>query len=305
MKRLIQIFIGLIAGLLLLFVFLRTQDIPLNELKQKYTDDASQFVEIDGIEVHYKQEGTGLDLLLIHGTASSLHTWDGWVKELKNDFRITRLDLPAFGLTGPHPSGDYSISFYTNFLDEFVKTVGLDTFSIAGNSLGGGIAWSYALNNQNKIQKLILIDASGYPKEGMPSVFKIAQNPLGASLLKQVTPRSFVAKNVREVYFYDSLITESLIDRYYELTLRPGNRQAFIDRARTKLGYNYELIETLDIPTLIQWGRHDEWIPLADGEKFLSEIPNSTLKVYDAGHVPMEELPQKTADDCRTFIRNE
>ncbi|MEQ8475571.1 MAG: alpha/beta hydrolase [Fulvivirga sp.] len=305
MSRVVKIIIGVIAVLAAAFFVFRTPDIPMEEIKTKYADEASQYIQVDGLNVHYKQEGSGPNLLLLHGTAASLHTWDGWVNELKNDFRITRLDLPAFGITGAHPDGDYSMDFYITFLDKFISQLELDTIFLAGNSLGAGISWSYTLNHPDKVKKLILLDAAGYPSGETPFVFKLAKNDITAGLLKNITPRSFIEKNIKEVYYDDSKITEKLIDRYYELALAQGNRQAFVDRARTQMTYEYDRILEIKTPTLIMWGQYDEWINVDNAHSFDLDLPNSELTIYECGHMPMEELPAQTAMDARGFLTME
>lgn len=297
--RLLFIFLLLLTGA---FFALRTVDIPVSELKRTYSNPASQFIEIDGVQVHYRQEGSGPHLLLIHGTGSSLHTWDDWVSELRSDFTITRLDLPAFGLTGPHPSGAYTSDFYVSFIHQFVSKLRLNQFHLAGNSLGGGIAWSYTVAHPPMVQKLILIDASGYPKDKVPNVFKIARNPLTAFLLRNITPYFFIEKNVKEVYYDDQKVTEELVNRYRDLTLRGGNRKAFIDRARIALRYPHNSIKEVNVPTLIQWGKYDEWISIEDAYQFQEDLPMNELIIYTAGHVPMEELPIETAKDAKEFL---
>ena len=152
------------------------------------------------------------------------------------------------------------------------------------------------------MKKIILIDASGYPKDDIPFVFKIAQNSLGAALLKVITPRFFVSNNINEVYYDDSKVTNNLVNRYYELTLRAGNRQAFVDRARHTLQYDHTKIQKIKNKTLILWGKYDEWIPVEDAHKFNQDIDNSILKIYESGHVPMEENPKQTAQDSRLFL---
>lgn len=302
-NKIIKIGVGIIILFGAVFFILRTPDIPLEDLKEKYTNDASKFIKIDGLNVHYRQEGTGPDLLLIHGTASSLHTWDGWVNALKNDFRITRMDLPAFGLTGARPDRDYSIGAYVEFIDHFIEKLGIDTLSIAGNSLGGGISWNYTLQHPEKIKKLILLDASAFAPNKIPFVFTLARNDLTASILKSVTPRSFIEKNIKEVYFDDEKITDDLIDRYHELTLSTGNRQAFVDRARLDFNYEVNRIKEITTPTLIMWGKYDEWILYDDAQKFMDELSNAELITYEAGHIPMEELPKKSAEDAKEFLQ--
>ena len=89
-----------------LFLSAYRPDIPLTDLKRKYANADSRYLDIDGMPVHYRDQGQGPVLLLLHGTGASLHTWDGWIQPLENDFRIVRLDLPGFGLTGPAPDDD-------------------------------------------------------------------------------------------------------------------------------------------------------------------------------------------------------
>ncbi|MEM8548821.1 MAG: alpha/beta fold hydrolase, partial [Pseudomonadota bacterium] len=111
-----------------------------------WLNDASRFVAVAGSDAHYRREGTpgAPVLLLLHGTSSSLHTWDGWVSRLADDYDIVRVDLPGFGLTGPRADRDYTVSAYVAFLERFVARLGLTQFTIAGNSLGGNIAWRFA-----------------------------------------------------------------------------------------------------------------------------------------------------------------
>ncbi len=108
-------------------------DRSLDELIPEYTYSDSKFVDVQGLKTHYRITGEGPNLLLLHGTASSLHTWEVWTERLKNDFRIISLDLPAFGLTGPNLDGVYDYAFYANFLEDFVQSQQLDSFYLAGN----------------------------------------------------------------------------------------------------------------------------------------------------------------------------
>ena len=122
-------------------------DIAVDDLKAKYTNTESEFMDLDGMKVHYRDEGNPSDsipLVLIHGTSSSLHTWDAWVQDLLPSHRIIRLDMPAFGLTGPNPQQDYSLDYYAHFLHEFLGKLSVKHIYLAGNSLGGSIAWHYA-----------------------------------------------------------------------------------------------------------------------------------------------------------------
>jgi pimeloyl-ACP methyl ester carboxylesterase len=283
-------------------------DISVDDLKQEYANEHSKFIEIDGMQVHYRDEGKGFPIVLIHGTASSLHTWNDWTDELTKDFRVIRMDLPAFGITGPNRDADYSIKSYTNFLHQFLNKIELDTFHIAGNSLGGNIAWNYTAEHPEKIKKLILVDASGLPtNKPQPAIFKMAKTPILSSLFLYVTPKFFIEKNMKEVYGDETKITDELITRYHKMALRVGNRQAFIDRAKIdfKLGEkaNLEKLRSIKTPTLLMWGAKDSWIPLDNGKRMDKILPNSKLVVLEnSGHVPMEESPTESLAILKAFL---
>jgi pimeloyl-ACP methyl ester carboxylesterase len=298
------VFIFLLLSLILLGITLYKGDLPLNYLEEKYANAYSQFIEVKGLRTHYRVEGQGPYLLLLHGTASSLHTWDRWTELLKEHFTVVRLDLPAFGLTGPNLQRDYSLDYYNDFVAQFVNKLDMPSFSLAGNSLGGGIAWYYTLNHQDRVSQLILIDPSGVPKDKVPDIFALAQNPATAFILKYITVKSFIRKNLEQVYFQDDKITDALVERYWELGLRKGNRQAFIDRANIAFQYPIDKLAQIHTPTLILWGEQDSWIPVSDAKVFSQNIPNSQSIIYpNVGHVPMEEIPDKTAQDSLNFLR--
>ena len=285
------------------------KDISVEDLKKEYANQHSKFTEIDGMQVHYRDEGKGFPIVLVHGTASSLHTWNAWTKELTNNYRVIRMDLPAFGITGPNTTADYSIKSYTTFLDQFLKKLQLEKFHLAGNSLGGNIAWNYAAENPHKIEKLILVDASGLPtNKEQPAIFKMAKTPVLSSLFLYVTPKFFIKKNMKEVYADESKITDELVTRYHKMALRTGNRQAFIDRAKMdfKLGSkaNLEKLKSIQTPTLLIWGAKDNWIPLKSvGIKMDSVLTNSKLVVLEnSGHVPMEENHEESLQVFKEFI---
>ena len=115
-------------------------DIPLEALLPEYGAPPSQFVELEGMRIHYRDEGAGPPLVLLHGFGSSLHTWDGWVRQLTGTRRLIRLDLPGFGLTGPAPDGDYRAERYVHVVAALLDRLGVDRTDIAGNSLGGRTA---------------------------------------------------------------------------------------------------------------------------------------------------------------------
>ena len=301
----------LYALIILLIVLIKGaiySDISVEELKKEYANEHSKFIEINEMQVHFRDEGKGFPIVLVHGTASSLHTWDAWTNELKKTNRVIRMDLPAFGITGPNKNADYSIESYTTFLHSFVEKLNLEKFHLAGNSLGGNIAWNYAAEHPAKVEKLILVDASGLPtNKEPPAIFKMAKTPVLRSLFLYVTPKMLITKNIKEVYADDDKVTDELVTRYHQMALRAGNRQAFIDRAKTDFKLdakiNTDRLKSIQTPTLLIWGAKDLWIPLDNGKRMNRILVNSKLEVLEnSGHVPMEENPKESLELLKNFL---
>ena len=319
MKQLIKVFkivlaINLLLVLIIVVVF-GHKDIPLNKLKIKYTNSDSSFINIEGTNVHYRDEGSSSDsipIILIHGTGSSLHAYDIWSDNLKKSNRVIRMDLPAFGLTGPFLKRDYTISNYTTFLKEFLDSLNIKQCILVGNSLGGEIAWRFAIQEPVMSRKLILLDPSGYPviSKSVPIAFKLAKIPVLNKFLTYITPRFLVRASIENVYFDKSKVSDSLVNRYFDLTLRKGNRKAIVDRLKvsttlTNETKTHDNIKKIKQSTLIIWGSDDQLIPVENGYKFKNDITNSKLIVIQqTGHVPMEEKPLISLNFAIDFINN-
>jgi pimeloyl-ACP methyl ester carboxylesterase len=198
MKRIAKflkiLFVSITAILVIIFILFGHRDKSLAELKTTYAKAPSAFIRIDSMDVHYRDEGNAADslpIVLLHGTGASLHTYDAWAAALKNERRVVRMDLPAFGLTGPFPNGNYSIENYIDFLYHFLSAKGIAKCILAGNSLGGQIVYRFTIAHPLMVDKLILIDAAGYPLESksIPIAFRMARIPILNKAIKYVTPR--------------------------------------------------------------------------------------------------------------------
>jgi pimeloyl-ACP methyl ester carboxylesterase len=278
-------------------------DLSLDELKPRWATGASRFVDMGGTTVHHRIEGSGPTVVLLHGTGSSLHTWDAWTAELSRRYRVVRLDLPGFGLTGPDGSHDYTMAHYVAFLTDFLDRVGADRVHLVGNSFGGRIAWRYALAHPERVRSLVLIDSAGYKAAIRSPAFRLARVPGLAPLVRWITPRWMVRNSLLEVYGDDGKITDDLVERYLQMLLRAGNREALIERLRTEEPDDSARIAELRCPTLILWGEADAWIPVAHARRFHDDVPGSELVVYPGiGHVPMEESPSETMPDLLRFL---
>jgi pimeloyl-ACP methyl ester carboxylesterase len=283
-------------------------DQSVEQLSIRWAQAPSRFVEVNGMQVHIRDEGPRNDpmpIVLLHGTSASLHTWDGWTHNLTGQRRVIRFDLPGFGLTGPDPQNDYSMAAYVRFVGAVMDTLGVKTFVLAGNSLGGQIAWETAVAMPQRVSKLVLIDAAGYSfKPKSVSIgFWVARTPGLREVMGQVLPRGVIQSSLRNVYGDPSRVTPELVDRYYDMALRTGNRQALGKRFEQALSSDEAKIKTLKVPTLILWGAKDRLIPPENAQRFETDIAGSRLVVFaDLGHVPHEEDAQRTVDAFKVFL---
>jgi len=230
---------------------------------EKYANRNSRFLVIDGSLVHYRDEGQGPAVLCVHGAFSSLHTFDGWADRLSGDFRILRLDLPGFGLSGCYHDHKYSMDRYMGCINEFLDRMGENSCVLAGSSVGGWLAWEYTLQNPDRVLKLVLIGSAGFldPK-CVPAPFKMARAPFISQVIKYVVKKNLFSQYLREVYADSSKITPELEERYFELFAREGNPEAFLTLANGHYKENTKNLSKIDCPTLIMWGEEDVWLPV-------------------------------------------
>ena len=310
MRRRRGLVLGLVAALVVAGALAAwVPDLPLDQLRARWAPPPSAFLAVDGMNVHLRDEGRrddGEPIVLLHGTAASLHTWDGWAERLARRRRVIRLDLPGFGLTGPFPDDDYTMAHYVRFLGDVLGTLGVGRFALVGNSFGGNVAWHTALAEPGRVASLILVDSGGYAHVAhrTPIGFRVAQLPLLGRLVEYVLPRGAVQSSVRDAYADPRRVTPDLIDRYYELALRAGNRRALVQRFRqVPAGVDADRIRAVAVPTLVLWGREDRIIPVEWARRFHEDIAGSRLVILDGlGHVPQEEDPQRSVEPVEEFL---
>lgn len=304
--------LGLMIGALAL-PLMRAPDRAVETLVARWAAPPSDFIDVKGQLVHLRDEGPKSDptpIVLLHGTSSSLHTWEGWVRSLKARHRVITLDLPGFGLTGPvtgqYPADDYRPETTAGFVIDLMDQLQLQRVVLAGNSLGGEIAWRVAARAPGRVARLVLVDAGGYAfePEEIPVGFMMAALPGINRITEHVLPRVLVQASLRSVYGDPSRVTPELVDRYFELATREGNRRALRLRLQQMApGEGSERIARLRLPTLVLWGGRDRLIPPAWGERFAREIPGSRLQVFPhLGHVPQEEDPAATVAAVQAFL---
>lgn len=286
-------------------------DIAPSELRAAYGQPPSRFIELpNGQSVHVRDEGPrdAPAILLIHGSNASLHTWQGWVDDLKKDYRVVRYDQPGHGLTGAQVKGDYSTEAFRDTGAEVMNALGVDRYIVAGNSMGGWVAWNIALTYPKRVAGLVLIDSSGAPDAkptAVPIGFKLAQSAAVRPILKVFTPRVIIKQSLEQSVGDPARITPEMVDLYWKLLRHPGNREATVARGDfpRKPATAVEFAG-LTMPSLILWGKKDTLIPLANALWFARQLPNETVVVYDdLGHLPMEEDPVRSVADLRMWLK--
>jgi pimeloyl-ACP methyl ester carboxylesterase len=290
---------------------LRGPDIPYETLEAKYADGASHFVDLPGgFHVHYQDEGDPVSplLVLLHGFGDSYTSWEGWVRDLKGKFHVITLDFPGHGLTRA-PEG-YSLSGdgLADLVDAFAAQLALPRFAVAGNSMGGGVAWQLAVRHPQRINALILVDAAGFPNEkppgAVPLAFKILRYPIGRAILRNIDNRPLIDEGLKTDVYDKTLITPALVDRWAEFQRAPGHRAILM--SLNPSAFNQAAAAVLDkinVPTLILHGENDVLIEPASARKFAAAIPGAKVLIYpNTGHLPQIEIPQRSAADVAQFL---
>lgn len=284
------------------------RDIPLETLKSQYAYSDSRFLPIDGMEIHCRVSGRGEPLLLLHDSYSSLRTWAVWHEQLSRQYQVISVDLPGFGLTGPHPQGRYDIAMYRNLVDSIANTLHIGRFNLVGNGTGAQIAWYYASQSPQRLQRLILIAPKGFDQdEAGAGLNAFAKIPVLNYGLLYVTPKFYSRWMLEKVYANNAAITPALVQEQFDLMLRPGNRRAILDRARTQEPPPpTTLLSDIDLPTLLVWGADDAITSFKQAYDFHPKMRGAILRKYrQAGHWPQQECPEQVVKDVALFLRGE
>ncbi|MFG3720947.1 alpha/beta fold hydrolase [Streptomyces massasporeus] len=258
----------------------------------------SRFVAVEGLQIHYKRAGRGPALVLLHGSASSLQHFDRAAALLSDSFDVIRPDLPGFGLTGPRKDRDYRVPAYVATVADFLEALGVPRYAVAGNSLGGNIAWNLALDHPERLTGLVLVNATGYPEKEMPAGMRLTRHPLLRPVLRRVMPRGAIERSLRSnVGSHSTIVDDAMVDRAYQLMSRPGNRSAFVDFCNTDQPDRSAQIPRITTPTLVLRSAG------IDGQHFTRDIPDAEELVHPhSGHLLPEEEPQWVSDAIAKFL---
>ncbi len=308
--------LSLIVALVAAVLFSISLDTSFEDLRDQYTNDESEFLNLpSGNQAHIRDEGNpaGTPIILLHGSNSSLHTWELWVAELAGEYRLISIDLPGHGLTGRVVGDNYSRFSMVSFVLEVADTLGLEEFSIAGNSMGGGVAWALARRYPDRVSHLVLLAPTGIGRvpQDPPFAFRVGRNPATRPLLRWLAPRWIFSSGLYSSFEDDNFVSEQLIDRYWRLNRLGGNRHASMSRFALDPAPDLkEMQGAIDVPTLILWGEEDQVLPYDQERvrwdlrtKFAGGVEENQIVTFvGAGHLPHIERARETAAFADNFL---
>lgn len=300
---------GSIAFLLLLALafWLWTPDRDRTQLEAAYLKAPGDMRQVGPWRVHLRDSGPrdAPAILFIHGFGSSLHTWDEWTRALEVRFRVVRFDLPGNGLSHPDPAGDYTDERSLQLILAVMDSLGLEKATIAGHSIGGRMAWTFAARHPHRVERLVLIAPDGFASPGF-EYGRAAEVSLSMDLMRYALPKPLLTMSLAPAYADPSVMTPALATRYHEMMLAPGARQAMLARMRqTVLTDPVPQLRPILVPTLLIWGEQDAMIPFANSSDYLRALPNARLAALPGvGHLPQEERAAEGLRALSDFLQH-
>jgi pimeloyl-ACP methyl ester carboxylesterase len=280
------------------------RDIPAAVLEARYAGPASRFINVDGVRMHYRDEGSGPPVLLLHANFSNLIDWDPWVEALKDRYRVLRIDMTSHGLTGPDPTGDYTQQRTLALTEQFVDAMGLRRFVIGGTSMGGTVAIHYTAAHPERVERLVLLSPGSL--EGREQKRR-GNVPKAAYALKYIMPRALPEYMLRSGFGDPARLPDSLVDRWYEMWRREGQREAQLDRlSQYEPGDIEGIVRSIRVPVLLLWGEANataKFTQAAEFRELLEDAPSLTFISYPGvGHMAVEEAGAQIGRDVRAWL---
>ena len=285
-----------------------TPDLSRKTLEARYLNAPTDMRAVAGTRLHVRDTGPrdARAVVMIHGVASSLHTWEAWAGALDDDFRVIRFDLPGSGLSPPDPTGDYTDTRTTRLLAALMDDLGVERTALIGNSLGGRIAWTFAAAHPDRVERLVLVSPDGFASPPF-EYGKATEIPPVFNAIEYVLPRALLRSNLEVAYADPARLDDATVARYHDLLRAPGNRAALLERFRQTILVDPEpRLAGIDIPVLLLWGEEDGMIPVTNAADYERILPDATLARLPAlGHVPQEEAPAVSLAPVRAFLAGE
>jgi pimeloyl-ACP methyl ester carboxylesterase len=285
-------------------------DLSLEELERRYATNDSRFTDIDGVRLHYMDEGRGEPVLLLHASFMNLRTWDSLAEALAVDFRVVRPDVLISGLTGPEPDGEYSFERNLELVLGLMDKLEIPRFSIVATSSGGIIAYRLASQFPDRVERLILVNSAGMPRTA-------TTNPNRArgrrNLISWIRERYQSPANVQGALDRNFIEPHEppgwLVDMNYDMWRREGRREASAAQLRSfRTGDPEAMLAKITAPTMILWGLDNQTVVHLEADVFqhwLTAAPTLVKKYAGVGHYLYLEIPDEFERDVKAFLDGE
>ena len=270
-----------------------------------------RYLVVRGLRIRYRASGSGDPVLLLHGLGASLEQWEWTQPGLSKNHQVVALDLPGFGLSQSPPREQFDLDGVVSLLDGFIYEMGWQFATVIGNSMGGLLALSMALNLGGRVSRLVLAGSAGLGRE-VGRLLRLARIPwLGELLLLPMGLHPVAGYSLRRLFSDPSRLPPSLVDvtcRHYR---RRPVRDNLLNAARIGVSLQGQVdainfrgqLDKIDVPTLLIWGSEDGVIPLEHGKVAHKLIAGSNLTIIDdCGHVPQLEHPDRFVEEVERFL---
>jgi pimeloyl-ACP methyl ester carboxylesterase len=260
------------------------------------------YAEVEGARVRYVDEGEGPAVVLLHGYASSLETWDTVRPALRESHRVLALDLKGFGWSD-RPPGDYSPEAQARLVLALMDARGIERAAIVAHSWGSSVALSLALIAPERVTRVALYDAFVYPSQRNTFLDWADADGMGEILYGAFYDQRS-DERIALAFYDDENLSQGLVDAVEAALDRPGTQAAALAVAR---GMHLDRLEArlddVTMPVLLLWGREDRVTRLSSGERLQNDLPNARLQVYPrCGHFPMIEAARPSRRDLIAFL---
>ena len=285
---------------------LSDETLSLTELRSAYELPQSQYMLLDGIDVHFTDEYSGSPVLLLHASGLNLRAWDSLAQRLGKRHRVIRLDWPASGLTGPDPRQAESIDRYLSIVQQLLDELNLDHVDVIGTSTGGITAFQLAAKSPERVSRLILINAAGLPRtaDTNPNQSRATLAPYDGL---KVRPMEYYETYFSMIFKPPYAPPEWLLQMTYDIDRRDGIRDEqnrFLNNFKT--GDPKTVLSQITAPTLILWGAGEQALLHPEqADRFQSWMPNApslVVKYPGLGHYPYLEEPALVERDIAAFL---
>ena len=264
------------------------------------------------VEVRGPDPGPDVEtFLLIHGFGASIYTWRHWVPCLESRGRVLLVDMKGFGAAAKPDDGRYGPTHHAELIGRLLDREEPDRLTVVGHSLGGGVALLIALSmaerNDQRLRRLVIVAGAAYAQR-LPPFVALARYPrVTGAALKLVGPERTIRYVLGSIVHDRATLEPDQVRRYAQALRTKDGIRALLDAARqivpeelNRLTAGYP---TLDVPTLLLWGRQDRVVPLAIGQRLCRDLPNARLEVLDeCGHIPHEERPIASLQILEAFL---